>query len=234
MLRAFSVGGAALGIAAIVYCAWWYGVRLAAPVGPTDRLAAALTVNLAAFAIFAAHHSLFARSSAKALVARVASASLERPIYVWASGILLFALCGTWTRLGGTVYRVEGPGLAATAAVQLFGLWLWSSAARRISLAELIGVGRTREGRAFDAPDAGALSADGAYGLVRHPLYSGLLAVLWGVPHMTRDRLLFAVCCTAYILVAVRFEERDLEARHGARYRAYTRRVRARLVPGLL
>jgi protein-S-isoprenylcysteine O-methyltransferase Ste14 len=51
---------------------------------------------------------------------------------------------------------------------------------------------------------------------------------------MTRDRLLFAVCCTAYILVAVRFEERDLEARHGARYRAYTRRVRARLVPGLL
>ena len=60
-----------------------------------------------------------------------------------------------------------------------------------------------------------------AYKHVRHPLYVGWFITMWATPDMTFGHLLFAAVGSAYILVAVVFEERDLSDALGDDYRRY-------------
>lgn len=63
------------------------------------------------------------------------------------------------------------------------------------------------------------------YAYVRHPLYVGWIMAFWATPTMTVAHLLFAVLLTVYILIAVRFEERNLMEFHGLAYETYQRNV---------
>ena len=62
------------------------------------------------------------------------------------------------------------------------------------------------------------------YRVVRHPLYVGFIAAFWATPTMTVTHLLFAMATTAYILIAIRFEEHDLAHAH-PQYRNYKKQV---------
>ena len=67
---------------------------------------------------------------------------------------------------------------------------------------------------------------------MRHPLYLGWMMAFWFAPTMTVAHLVFALGSTAYILVGIRYEERDLTAEHGDSYRRYRESV-PMLVPFL-
>lgn len=63
------------------------------------------------------------------------------------------------------------------------------------------------------------------YKIVRHPLYLGFIIAFWSAPRMTAGHLFFAVMTTAYILVAIQFEERDLVRAYSANYRKYREQI---------
>ena len=75
-------------------------------------------------------------------------------------------------------------------------------------------------------------STPGLYQYVRHPLYVGWLLTFWAAPTMTTAHLVFALTTTAYILIAIRWEERDLIDAHGPAYETYRAKV-PMLVPNL-
>ena len=79
-------------------------------------------------------------------------------------------------------------------------------------------------------PNGDEFQTPGLYRAVRHPLYLGFLVAFWATPVMTVGHALFAAGLTAYALVAIPLEERDLTAQFGDRYRDYRKRVRA-LIP---
>lgn len=85
----------------------------------------------------------------------------------------------------------------------------------------------------FPAPVEGAeLRTDGAYALVRHPIYTGLLAAATGVAVLRgRPEPLAAVAVLSAVLhVKAGYEEGLLRDRFGAAYEEYAARV-PRLVP---
>jgi protein-S-isoprenylcysteine O-methyltransferase Ste14 len=63
------------------------------------------------------------------------------------------------------------------------------------------------------------------YKFVRHPIMLGLVIAFWAAPHMSLGHLVFSVATTAYILVGIFLEERDLMKYHSADYLAYRARV---------
>ena len=78
-----------------------------------------------------------------------------------------------------------------------------------------------------------AFKVEFPFAVVRHPIYLGWLLIVFGPSHMTMSRLLFAVVSSAYLLVAIPFEERSLVEAFGDRYRAYQQQVRSRILPGI-
>lgn len=193
-------------------------------------LATSLVVDLALLMGFAVQHSVMARRGFKSWLTRFVPEPAERSTYVLASSLALIALFAFWRPLGGIVWSVDG-----SAAVVLYGLcafgWLLVLVATfLINHFDLFGLrqvwlylmGVEYHPIGFRTP--------GPYRLVRHPLYVGWLFAFWATPTMTAAHLLFAVATTAYILVAIRLEERDLIANLGTAYREYRERVPA-LIP---
>jgi protein-S-isoprenylcysteine O-methyltransferase Ste14 len=70
------------------------------------------------------------------------------------------------------------------------------------------------------------------YRIVRHPLYVGWIVVFWATPTMTAAHAFFALVTTAYILVAIQLEERDLVSQYGKSYERYREQV-PMLIPSM-
>ena len=183
----------------------------------------ALAIDLALLSLFAVQHSVMARPGFKSLLTRVISPAVERSTYVLASSLALLLLFWQWRPLGGVIWDVQQPaGRAVLLAGFAFGWALVLLTTFVINHFDLFGLrqtwrafrGRRQEPLRFVTPFL--------YRMVRHPLYVGWLFAFWSTPTMTATHLLFAGVTTAYILVAIQLEERDLMQAHPeyAGYRA--------------
>jgi protein-S-isoprenylcysteine O-methyltransferase Ste14 len=131
-----------------------------------------------------------------------------------------------WQPVGGIIYRVDGWPAWIFTIVQIMGVWLIARSVRAIDPLELAGI---RNPKMVDAE----LQTGGVYGVVRHPLYFGWVLIVFVAATLTGDRLTFAVLTTAYLVIAVPWEERSLEREFGASYRRYKERVRWKILPYL-
>ena len=225
--RVFVWSGGALFALALAACAYAYLFVWSTPAASAlaRNPLSGMAINAALFAVFALHHSLFARQSIKHHIAHIVPDRLVRSFYVWTASLLLLVVLACWQPIAGEAYAVTGWRAVAHAAVQVGGLWLITRSVATIDPLELAGIKPT-SGR-------DALQITGPYRWVRHPLYLGWLLAVFGAAHMTADRLTFAVISTAYLCVAIPWEERSLLRMFGEPYARYQRTVRWRMIPYL-
>ncbi len=226
---AFAWAGAALFGAALAVFADLYLFTFGGTVQDGAALPAAI-FDAALFSAFALHHSAFARHPVRAWVARTASAPLERALYVWIASVLFLIVCLSWRPVPGLLYSLPGPAALAGYLVQAAGLALTVRSSAALGIDELAGF---RAARGHEPVAPGSLKTSGLYGFVRHPLYFAWVLMVFGAPHMTMTRFVFAVVSTVYLAAAIPFEERGLIRLYGDEYRAYRRNVRWRMIPGV-
>lgn len=185
----------------------------------------ALAINVGLLALFALQHSIMARPAFKRWWTRFIPESAERSTYVLFSSLAMIVLFAWWQPMGGVIWSVHSP-IARTIIHAAFGfgwaLLLFSTFLINhfdlfgLRQAWLVLVGKPYTSLQFGAPLL--------YRYVRHPLYVGWLFTFWAAPTMTVAHLVFALATTAYILIGIQFEERDLVAAH-PEYAEYRRRV---------
>jgi methanethiol S-methyltransferase len=186
----------------------------------------ALAIDLVLLGLFAVQHSLMARPFFKRWLTRLIPESAERSTYVLFSSLALIALFMFWQPLGGVVWKVTDPvWQAALYTLFAFGWLLVLVATFLINHFDLFGL-RQVWLQLLDRPYRSLkFGTPGPYKMVRHPLYLGWLFAFWATPTMTGTHLLFAFMTTAYILVAIQLEERDLVESLGDDYVQYRRKV---------
>jgi protein-S-isoprenylcysteine O-methyltransferase Ste14 len=195
--------------------------------GPaTTPFELALLINVGLLGLFGLQHSVMARRGFKRWWTRIVPKPIERSTFVLATNVVLCLLFWQGRAMPGVVWSVEHEIAAAfLTAVSWTGWGIVLVSTYLIDHFDLFGLKQVwccLLGSPYPAPQFRERSF---YKHVRHPLLLGFLVAFWATPHMTVGRLVFALTTTAYILVAVQLEERDLVAQHGEEYLSYRRRV---------
>ena len=191
----------------------------------------AVFINLLLMSVFAIQHSVMARKQFKQWWTQYVPKPVERSTYVLLSSLCLILLFWQWRAIPTVVWHIDNRQLAmAVVGLSLLGWLLVLTSTFLINHFELFGlhqVANNLSGRTMPEP---RFRTPVFYRLVRHPIYLGFIIAFWAAPTMTTGHLLFAAVTTAYILVGIQLEERDLLEMFGEEYGRYKQRV-SMLVP---
>lgn len=217
-----------LGTAAIIYFLWFMEFRLDSAI-PAMNLNDAVA-NLLLFLLFPLQHSVFARDFWKNWITRYIHPLMERPVYVGTSAVALAVMVALWQPFGpvlfSTPHRIP---FDVVFFLSCAGI-LWTS--KVIDQSSLFGLKHGIAAWKGTSLPKGGLTKRGPFGYIRHPLTSFLILAIWSHHILTASRLEWNLLLSAYSLIGVIFEERDLRKRFGEEYLAYSREVPA-LIPWL-
>jgi protein-S-isoprenylcysteine O-methyltransferase Ste14 len=195
--------------------------------GAAGPVGQAVVVNLALLSVFALQHSIMARQGFKRVWTRIVPKPVERATYVLASSAAMWLLFAFWQPIPAVVWSFDGLAGLVLMALFLLGVLTVLYSTFLIDHFDLFGLrqvvlhfhGKPYTEKRFATPSL--------YRHVRHPLYVGWFMTFWFTPQMSVGHLLFASVASAYILVAVLFEESDLLELLGEDYRRWRERTPA-------
>jgi protein-S-isoprenylcysteine O-methyltransferase Ste14 len=226
----FALVAYAIFFATFLYLIAFVGDIAAVPrtvdVGPAAPVAAALAIDIALIALFGVQHSVMARPGFKTWWTRVVPPPAERSVYVLMASAVLIILFAFWRPIAGTVWSVTSPlGAGVLWALFALGWGIVLISTFLLNHFELFGLQQAwlhLRGRQAEPPE---LRQPMLYKWIAHPLYAGFFLAFWATPRMSYGHLLLAAGMSAYMLIAVRYEERDLTDFYGEDYTRYRKGV---------
>ncbi|HEY0436431.1 MAG TPA: isoprenylcysteine carboxylmethyltransferase family protein [Phenylobacterium sp.] len=193
--------------------------------GEAGPLLPSLLIDTALLGVFAIQHSVMARPAFKTWWTRMVPKAVERSTYVLFSTLALALVVWQWRPAPTIVWSVTGPAALALTALSYVGFLVLLTSTFLINHFDLFGLRQVfayASGREIPPSD---FTTPLFYRVVRHPLYLGFIIGFWAAPVMSVGHLFFAAGSTAYILIAIQFEEHDLVNVFGDTYRGYQKRV---------
>ena len=195
-------------------------------VGPDTPVAVAVVIDLILISLFGLQHSVMARPGFKEKWTRTVPQPAERSVYVLSASVMLMILFLFWRPIDAVVWNVSSPALH-----DIIWLLFWAGwgtvllSTFLINHFELFGLQQAWlycRGRECAKPE---FHTPLLYKWVRHPLYLGFFLAFWAAPEMTAGHLLLAAGMSAYMLIAIRYEEHDLIGLFGKDYENYREQV---------
>ncbi|MCJ9427556.1 methyltransferase family protein [Kordiimonas marina] len=188
-----------------------------------------LLVDIGLLALFGLQHTIMARPGFKAIWTKLVPAHLERSTYVLLSAVVLYILVVNWQPVAGSVWHLENSAARWVLHILYAAGWIISfQASQQINPSYLMGLRQSFSGDAVDHRKQ--FKTPVFYQYVRHPIQAGVVLSLVATPDMTVGRFVLAAGMIVYVIIALKFEERDLIAEFGDTYRDYKKRVPA-LIP---
>lgn len=189
-------------------------------------LVQAILINLVLLSIFAIQHSVMARPAFKEMWTKIVPEPAERSTYVLLSSLALILLFYFWQPLSSVIWNVESEaGQVILYGGFAFGWSLVLYATFLINHFDLFGLRQVYLFLKGEEYVPLPFNTPGPYKLIRHPLYLGWFFAFWCIPAMTLGHLMFSIVTTIYILLAIQFEEKDLQVSLGQRYKDYRRLI---------
>lgn len=190
--------------------------------GVEQSTMAALFINSLLLGLFAIQHSVMARPGFKAVWTKIIPKTIERTTYVLATNLCLILLYVKWVPMNGIIWDIQSPaGASVMWAIYAVGWLIVLTSTFLINHFDLFGTRQTFYPLINKEAPPITFVKRGLYNLCRHPIMLGFIVAFFAAPTMSIGRLFFAVMATGYILIALIFEERDLENAHGDDYREY-------------
>jgi protein-S-isoprenylcysteine O-methyltransferase Ste14 len=194
--------------------------------GARSPIPVAALLDTLLLGLFAIPHSVMARPSFKRWWTQIIPLPMERSTYVLVSSLLLALVFWQWRPIPAVLWQVTLPaGRWLLLAIFWAGWAIALLSTFLIDHFDLFGLRQVYLHASGHPYTPISFKITGLYRYVRHPLMLGFLLAFWAAPTMTIGHLWFAASMTAYIVIALRFEERDLVGYYGETYQAYRRQV---------